>query len=194
MRDFEKLFRFDLLTYTSTTQESKALNMRVGPMILIAGSGMAEGGRILHHLVHGAANPRNTILIVGYQAEHTLGRRIVERRQEIRVLGQDIPLRAKVEVLNGYSAHGDRTELLGWLNAVRSTSPALRKVFLVHGETSAQDSFATRLRALSYQVESPSRGDIVEVNSLRSRCPAVGVYRPCLWPEWLRSCCSSCSR
>ena len=76
---------------------------------------MAEGGRILHHLRNGASNPRNTMLIVGFQAEHTLGRRIVERRPVIRVLGEEVELRAKVEILNGYSAHADRTELAHWL-------------------------------------------------------------------------------
>ena len=94
VRDIAQLFRFEQLTYTSSTAESKALNTRVGPMIVIAGSGMVEGGRILHHLVNGASNSRNTILIVGYQAENTLGRRIVERRPMIRVLGNDVELRA----------------------------------------------------------------------------------------------------
>ncbi|MEO8619885.1 MAG: MBL fold metallo-hydrolase, partial [bacterium] len=98
VRDFEHLFRFELLSQTATSAESKALNDRVGPMIIIAGSGMAEGGRIVHHLLHGASNPRNTVLIVGFQAQHTLGRRIVERQDVIRVLGQEVPLRAHVEV------------------------------------------------------------------------------------------------
>src|SRR5439155_11803356 len=109
-------------------------NSRVGPMIIIAGSGMAEGGRIVHHLVHGASNPRNTILIVGFQAEHTLGRRIVEKQPRIKVLGEEVELRAHVEILNGYSAHGDRTELTTWLDGVRQSSPKLRMVHLVHGE------------------------------------------------------------
>ena len=80
VREMTKLFRFDGLSYTVSTQESKALNTRVGPIIVIAGSGMLEGGRILHHLLQGASDPRNTILIVGFQAEHTLGRRVVERQ------------------------------------------------------------------------------------------------------------------
>ena len=119
VREIKELFRFEQLSYTNSVEESKALNTRVGPLIVIAGSGMAEGGRILHHLLVGASNPRNTILIVGFQAEHTLGRRIVERRPVIRVLGEEVELRANVEILNGYSAHADRTELAKWLDDVR---------------------------------------------------------------------------
>jgi metallo-beta-lactamase family protein len=151
------LFKFDLVTYTREATDSKALNARSGPMIIIAASGMAESGRILHHLLHGAADPRNTILIVGFQAEHTLGRRIVERRPELKILGEDVPLRARVEVLNGYSAHADRTELAAWLNAVRRRSPKPPKVWLVHGEPLAQDTLAERLRADGYEVGTPER-------------------------------------
>jgi metallo-beta-lactamase family protein len=163
VREIDKLFRFERLTYTSSTEESKALNRRVGPMILIAGSGMVEGGRILHHLLHGASDPRNTILIVGFQAEHTLGRRIVERRPVIRVLGNDVDLRAKVEIINGYSAHADRTELASWLAMVHRTSPALRQVYLVHGEVEAQAVLAERLTTQGYKVSCPARHDKVEI-------------------------------
>ena len=113
-----QLFRFDLVRYTRQVDESKALNRLRGPLVIIAASGMAESGRILHHLAAGASDPRNTILIVGFQAEHTLGRRIVEKRPTIRVFGEDIPLRARVEILNGYSAHADRTELMRWIDGV----------------------------------------------------------------------------
>jgi metallo-beta-lactamase family protein len=155
VRSIRELFRFDMLSFTNSTDESKALNSRVGPLVIIAGSGMCEGGRILHHLAHGASNPRNTILIVGFQAEHTLGRRIVEQRPVIKVFGEEVQLRAHVEVLNGYSAHADRTELTRWLDAVRSTSPKLGAVNLVHGEPSAQDALAGALRAKGYQVRAP---------------------------------------
>lgn len=159
VRDTERLFRFDQLSYTSSTEESKALNSRVGPMVLIAGSGMVEGGRILHHLLNGASNSRNTILIVGFQAEHTLGRRIVERRPVIRVLGTDVELRASVEIINGYSAHADRTELAGWLDSVRRTSPGLRRVCLVHGEAAAQTALSESLEAKGYAVSCPALHD-----------------------------------
>jgi metallo-beta-lactamase family protein len=148
----QDLFAFTQVHYTREASESKALNAQHGPMVIIAASGMAEAGRILHHLAHNAADPRTTILIVGFQAEHTLGRRIVERAPVIRVFGEEIPLRARVEVLNGYSAHGDRTELQRWLDTVRAgnTGNAAPTVYLVHGEPEAQDAFAGQLRAAGY--------------------------------------------
>jgi metallo-beta-lactamase family protein len=146
------LFAFTQVHYTREASESKALNAQHGPMVIIAASGMAEAGRILHHLAHNAGDPRTTILIVGFQAEHTLGRRIVERAPMIRVFGEEMPLRAHVVVLNGYSAHGDRTELQRWLDAVRAGNPgnAAPAVYLVHGEPDAQDAFAEQLRGADY--------------------------------------------
>jgi metallo-beta-lactamase family protein len=163
VRDIHELFRFDLLSFTNNVNESKALNTRHGPIIIIAGSGMVEGGRILHHLAHGASDARNTILIVGFQAEHTLGRRIVEKQPVIKVFGVEMELRAQVEILNGYSAHADRTELAAWLARVRATSPALERVCLVHGEPDAQDALAERLRADRYAVTCPKPGDRIRL-------------------------------
>jgi metallo-beta-lactamase family protein len=166
VREVPELFRFPLVRYARTTDESRALNTATGPMVILAGSGMAESGRILHHLLHGAADHRNTVLIVGFQAEHTLGRRIVERRPFLRVFGEDVALRAQVEVLNGYSAHADRTELTRWLDAVRgasarvgASSPA--RVCLVHGESGVQDAFAEALRGRGYDVTCPGPGATV---------------------------------
>src|SRR6185295_6054748 len=136
-------------------------NTRVGPMIIIAASGMAEAGRVLHHLAHGAPDPRNTILIVGFQAEHTLGRRIVERQPLLKIYGEEVPLRARVEVLNGYSAHADRGELRRWLDVVRGPGKRALPVHLVHGEPEAQDAFAEALRGDGYQVTTPARGTTV---------------------------------
>jgi metallo-beta-lactamase family protein len=153
------LFRFDLVHYTRDVSESKALNGQQGPMIVISASGMAESGRILHHLLHGAPDPRSTILIVGFQAEHTLGRRIVERRPTIKIFGEEVPLRAGVEILNGYSAHADRRELAEWLGAVRSGGGRSPRVALVHGEPQSQTALASMLREQGYSVEAPSPGD-----------------------------------
>jgi metallo-beta-lactamase family protein len=159
----QDLFRFPLVHFTRDATESKALNAQHGPMVIIAASGMAEAGRILHHLAHNAADPRTTILIVGFQAEHTLGRRIVERAPMIRVFGDEIPLRARVEVLEGYSAHGDRHELQAWLDRVRDGGHSaghtgIPDVYLVHGEPDAQDAFAEQLRAAGYPtVRAPVR-------------------------------------
>jgi len=156
VREANELFRFNLVHYTRDVSESKALNSAQGPMIIIAASGMAEAGRIVHHLANGVSDPRNTVLIVGFQAEHTLGRRIVERQPVLRLLGDEQPLRAQVVILNGYSAHADRTELARWLGAVRTTSPALRTVYLVHGEAPAQDAFRAQLASDGYAVETPT--------------------------------------
>lgn len=158
-----ELFRFDLVRYTRESEESKALNNLRGPMVVIAASGMAESGRILHHLLNGADDPRNTILIVGFQAEHTLGRRIVERQPIIKVFGEEVPLRAQVEILNGYSAHADRAELLKWVTTVQGASPKLRRVALVHGEAAAQDAFANTMRPLGLDVRAPVSGETLQL-------------------------------
>ena len=152
-----ELFDFPLLRFTRDVEESKAINAAKGPMIIIAASGMMEAGRILHHLAHGASDPRNTILIVGFQAEHTLGRRIVERQSMIRIFGEEVPLRAQVEIINGYSAHADRTELTTWLDRVKATSSRLGPVWLVHGEAEVQDEYSTALVARGYTVSCPAQ-------------------------------------
>ena len=160
VRQVTELFQFDLVHFTRKVEESKALNQTRGPMIIIAASGMVEAGRILHHLAHGAADPRNTILIVGFQAEHTLGRRIVEGRETIKVFGEDVPLRARVEIINGYSAHADRTELAQWLAGVRRKSPKMGAVSLVHGEVGPQDVLTAELTRAGYAVECPLPGSV----------------------------------
>ena len=151
----KQLFRFDLLHYTRDVEESKALSRTHGPMIIIAASGMMENGRILHHLVQGASDPRNTILVVGFQAEHTLGRRVVERQPVLHIFGDDVSLHARVEVIDGYSAHADRTEMIAWLGRVRDKSPNLGPIWLVHGEVPVQDEFKVTLTALGYSVDCP---------------------------------------
>jgi metallo-beta-lactamase family protein len=160
----QDLFHFMQVRYTREASESKALNTQHGPMVIIAASGMCEAGRILHHLAHNASDTRTTILIVGFQAEHTLGRRIVDRAPVIRVFDDEIPLRARVEVLNGYSAHGDRTELQHWLDSVRASDPSrpTPPVYLVHGEAAAQDAFAEQLRGAGYpSVRAPERNEAI---------------------------------
>ena len=151
----KELFRFELLHYTRDVEESKALSRAHGPMIIIAASGMMENGRILHHLAQGASDPRNTILVVGFQAEHTLGRRVVERQPVLHIFGEDVPLHAHVEVIDGYSAHADRTEMIAWLGRVKEKSPRLGPIWLVHGEAPVQDEFRGALVAHGYTVECP---------------------------------------
>jgi metallo-beta-lactamase family protein len=155
VRKVDELFRFDLLHYTRDVEESKAISRSHGPMIVIAASGMMENGRILHHLAQGAGDPRNTILVVGFQAEHTLGRRVVERQPVLQIFGEDVALNARVEVIDGYSAHADRTELATWLGRVKEKSPKLGPIWLVHGEAPVQDEFKAALVAKGYSVECP---------------------------------------
>jgi metallo-beta-lactamase family protein len=159
VRAVKELFDFDLVRFTRDTAESKLLNGMPGPMVVISPSGMAESGRILHHLSHSAPDPRNTILVVGFMAEHTLGRRIVERRPVLKIHGAEVPLRAQVEILNGYSAHADRRELVEWLNEVRRTSTSVQQVYLVHGEPTAQQAFLETLGAQGFSVSAPASGD-----------------------------------
>jgi metallo-beta-lactamase family protein len=163
IQDVPDPLAFPLVRFTRSVEESKQLNTRHGPMVIIAASGMAESGRILHHLRHAASDPRNTILIVGFNAEHTLGRRIVERRSVLRIYGDEVPLAANVEVLNGYSAHGDHTELKAWLDAVRAGGVKARReiqrVHLVHGERASQDAFVAELSAAGYVVDAPEPGE-----------------------------------
>lgn len=151
----EELFQFELLHYTRDVEDSKALSRARGPMVIIAASGMMENGRIVHHLAQGASDPRNTILVVGFQAEHTLGRRVVERQPVLQIFGEEVPLHARVEVIDGYSAHADRNEMAAWLGRVKDKSPNLGPIWLVHGEAPVQDEFRASLIARGYSVECP---------------------------------------
>ncbi len=155
VKQVKELFDFPLVQFTRSVEESKAISRAKGPLIVIAASGMAEAGRILHHLVQGAGDPRNTILIVGFQAEHTLGRRIVEKQPMLKIFGDEVPLRARVEVINGYSAHADRTELTSWIDEVKAGSPKLGPVWLVHGEPEVQDTYRAALATRGYSVSCP---------------------------------------
>jgi len=129
--------------------------------VIIAASGMAESGRILHHLAHGIGDHRNLVLIVGFQAEHTLGRRIQEGANPVKILGEEYPVRAEVETIGGYSAHADRNELLSW---VRRLGGPIRRAFVVHGETAALDAMAKLLREAGVRdVRVPRHGETFDL-------------------------------
>lgn len=128
--------------YVHSGEESRTLNDKPGPFVVISASGMAEGGRVLHHLKNSISDPRNAILFVGYQAEHTLGRRILDGRPEVNIFGEPHEVKAEVFVMNEFSAHADRNELLGWL---RGNKGRPRELVLVHGEEEQALAFATRL-------------------------------------------------
>ncbi len=119
------------MTFIGSPEESMALNDTPGPMIIIAASGMCEGGRVVHHLKHCVQNPDNVILIVGFQAENTLGRKVVDEKNPLRILGEEVPLNAKVEVINALSAHADRAGLQDWISEVKDN---VRHAFAIHGE------------------------------------------------------------
>jgi metallo-beta-lactamase family protein len=136
-------FGFDKLRYTRSVEQSKELNFLRDPFVVISASGMAETGRILHHLRNRIEDPKNTILIVGWQAPDTLGRRLVEREPIVKIFGDEYHVKAQVEVLNGFSGHADRAELLGWAKAIAKRP---RRTFLVHGEEDAALALADGLR------------------------------------------------
>lgn len=143
LRDDEDgdIFGFEKLHYTRSQEESIALNRRKGSYVVIASSGMCENGRIRHHLKHAVENENNTVVIIGYQAQHTLGRRIVERQPRLRIFDQDFKLKARVEVLNGLSAHADAHDFQWWFEKLCEVGGA-GQVFLVHGEEDPAKSLA----------------------------------------------------
>ena len=156
-------FEFDGLHYVSDKDESKAIAAQPGPYIVIAASGMCEAGRILHHLREGIEDHRNSILIVGFQAQHTLGRRIVEHQREVKVFGVMRRLLAEVVVLSGFSAHADQKDLLEFTEEVRDQGK-LRRVVLVHGEPPAQAVLMGKLSALGFPtVTAPGPGEKIRL-------------------------------
>ena len=161
-REHNDPFGFDRLTYIRTVDESKALNDRPGPFIVIAASGMCEAGRVVHHLANIIGDPRNMVLIVGYQAENTLGKRIVMKEPVGNIFGEPHDLRAEVVVLNSFSAHADRNELLSYLR--QFPRKPLKKSFVVHGDPDQSEKFGDALREEGFgTVVIPSRGDRVVV-------------------------------
>lgn len=148
------------LRYVSAARDSKALQANSESCIVIAGSGMCEGGRILHHFVSGLEDKRNSVVLVGFMAEHTLGRRIAERRRQVKVFGVEREVRARVHVLDGLSAHGDRDDLIGFVEAVKAAGP-LRRVVLVHGEDDARAALKEGLKELGVPEVVIARRDLV---------------------------------
>ena len=136
-------FGFGALTYVTSVDESKALNKKEGPMIIITADGMCEAGRVLYHLANDITNPRNTVMIVGYMAENTLGRKIRDGEKEVMILGDKYKVEAKVELMNAFSAHADYGEMTEWLKEIDTSR--LKKIFLVHGEKDAQEFFKNHL-------------------------------------------------
>lgn len=145
--------------YSQTADDSKAIDRMAGPMIVIAASGMCTGGRILHHLQRFLPDERSTVLFIGYQAAGTRGRSLVEGASELKLLGQYVPVRARIAHLDGLSAHGDAGELIEWL---RRGELHPRQVFVTHGEPAASDAFRRRLsETFGWSARVPDAGETV---------------------------------
>ncbi|HEY3249430.1 MAG TPA: MBL fold metallo-hydrolase [bacterium] len=152
-------FGFKQLRYVRAMQDSKALNALPEPFIVIATSGMCESGRILHHLVHHVGDPRSSLLIVSFQAAHTLGRRLADGVSPVRILNDQFDVRLQVHVLHAFSSHADRNELLSWIGRI----PKVGRAFCVHGESAPAEALAAALTAKGIPTEVPTRGEEITV-------------------------------
>ena len=162
LRDNQDPFGFRRLKYVRDVKESKELNELKYPAVIISSSGMCEGGRILHHLRNNIDNPKNMILFVGYSAKNTLGRRLADGAETVRIFGEEHRVRCRVKVMDGFSAHADRQVLLDY---AAMTPPAkLKHIFLVHGEEDQALPLRDALRSKGYpSVEYPAQGETVEI-------------------------------
>ena len=161
----EDPFNFPQVTFTLTPEESRALNELKGGAIIISASGMADAGRIKHHLKHNLWRPESTILLVGYQAQGTLGRRLANGEDKVRIFGEEITVKARVVDLHGFSAHADQSELLRWLRKFKKLP---RQVFLVHGEEESMETLASLIEeTFNIPVHIPEYGEEIKL-------PAVG--------------------
>jgi metallo-beta-lactamase family protein len=153
-----KLPRF---TPVNSGQQSKALVDNDRPAVIIASSGMATGGRVVHHLLAGLPDPRNTVLFVGFQAAGTRGRQLIEGARHVKIFGQHVPVHARIEKIDGLSSHADAAEIIRWL---RTFPRAPKMTYLVHGEIVAQDALRLRIaKELGWHVEVPMHGQKVDV-------------------------------
>ncbi|MBR1912908.1 MAG: MBL fold metallo-hydrolase [Treponema sp.] len=163
LRHHKNPFGFASLTTITSVEESKELNKKNGPMIILSADGMCEAGRILHHLANNISNPNNIILLVGYMAENTLGRKIRDGVKEVRILGDYYKVQAEVETINAFSAHADYEESLEWLNNLDTSR--LKKIFLVHGEKDAQQYMKEHLEKNGYKdVEIVKYGEVYDLD------------------------------
>jgi metallo-beta-lactamase family protein len=157
---YKNPFNFPQLVYTLKTPESKKLNEYKQPCVIIAGSGMVTGGRIRHHLRHGISDPKNMVLFVGYQAQGTTGRYILEGAKSIRMMGMRIPVRAKIDKINSFSAHADYQELVKWIKGFKKKP---KKVFVVHGEEQSSRALKVKLEKQGFKCYIPRLYEKVEL-------------------------------
>jgi len=185
----DDIFDFPGLKLTKATQQSKAINDVPAPKVIIAGSGMSVGGRILHHEKRYLPDPKSTILFIGYQVKNSLGRRILEKNKKVRIFGETITINCHVMAIGGYSAHADQPTLIRWIKAARSylehgescdqmgkpeesklnkpiakPQHELKRVFIVQGEKSASEALAGAIRdSLAIDAVVPKQGDQFEL-------------------------------
>ena len=153
---------FPGLKYTRSVKESKAINEVKQPKVVISASGMAEAGRILHHLIRNVEDKRNTICIVSWQAPHTLGRRLAERKKRVRIFGEEVRVRAEVATIGGLSAHGGQKKLLEYADAANGNG--LKQIYLVHGDARPAEILMEKMRQRGIKhVAYPERGEVVEI-------------------------------
>ncbi len=158
--EHEDPFGFERLKYTQSVEDSKALNNHHGPAIIISASGMVEHGRILHHLKNSIEDHRNCVLIVGYQAANTLGRKLVEKMKRVNIFGKPYDVKIEVKVMNAYSAHADRDDLLDYATNIKN----LKKVIIVHGEEESSEALKTGLEERGLKdVFIPNFGDTLDL-------------------------------
>jgi metallo-beta-lactamase family protein len=161
----------DSATVVTTAEQSKALNRRHGPMVILSASGMATGGRVIHHLVAFAPDPRNAIVLAGFQAGGTRGARLAAGDATIRIFGEDVPVRAEVVQLGASSAHADADGLLAWL---RSAPEAPKRVFVTHGEPAAADALRLRIeRELGWPATVPDWLQAVDLHAMAGRAASA---------------------
>ncbi len=161
LRGQGEIFRAARTAYLTDVADSKRLNGTEGPAVVLSASGMCEAGRVLHHLRHMLGDPRNTVLFVGFQAEHTLGRRILEGTTPVRLLGEEHEVRCEVAKMNGLSAHADRGGIAAYLRAL---GPRPRRIHLVHGDLERAEALRTYLAAQGFPgADVPAPGDVAEI-------------------------------
>jgi metallo-beta-lactamase family protein len=144
---------------TLATEQSKEINNVPPPKVIIAGSGMSQGGRILHHEFRYLSDPKSTILFIGYQAEGSLGRQILNGAKRVKIFGEEIPVLCQAKAIGGYSAHADQPQLMKWVEAMRNR---VKKVFVVQGEEDQAAAFAQKIKdELAVETAVPSMGETV---------------------------------
>ena len=168
------LFQFPGLNITESTQESMALNSDPNPKVIISASGMCDAGRIRHHLKHNLWREECAVVFVGYQAEGSLGRRLLDGVTHVKLFGEEISVRARIVNFPGLSSHADKNGLITWIQAYH---PMPQHVFVVHGESSVTEHYAQTLRDLGFQAHSPNYEEVYDLLQNRMLAPGVILER-----------------